>query len=165
MNKEIERKYTVHPKLKLCDIFRIVKGCKNDDIKDYYFNPTTRLRFINNKAYITIKSLPDITILTDSTQLIRDEFEFQIYKKELNFIPNPMLYKTRYYYEYEGHTFEINIYPQIKDKNDRNLILVETELNDIDEEIKLPDWIHHEVSYHPAFYNFSIYSRLLSEHQ
>ena len=111
----------------------------------------SRIRFMNKKVYITVKSLD---------MLNREEWEFEVVKDTVDFIPSPMLIKTRYYVPYENHVFEVNVYKDIADRNRRNLILAEVELQSEDEEIKLPEWIDHDVTYHPSFYNYNIFSLL-----
>ena len=157
--KEIERKYTVDPKLSLDDILNIVKDCNYEKIKDFYFNPMTRLRFKGADMYMTIKSLMPSS--NEDIASVRDEWEFTLNKSELDFIPSPMLIKNRYYFNYENQQFEINIYKDIRDRNHRNLVLVEIELTDKNQQIKLPEWIDHDVTHHPAFYNYNIYAQLL----
>ena len=150
MGKEIERKFTVKPTLKPEEILDILRGhvWDKDIIRDYYFNEFTRLRLKNEEAFITIKS---------KGSLVRDEFEFPIRKCDLDFIPAPLMIKKRYYIPYKGHTFEFNIFENLLDKNGRNIMIVEVELNSEDEDIELPDWIDHDVTNHPSFYGYNLF--------
>lgn len=156
MGIEIERKYSVKPKLSIQEILKILENSPHETIKDYYFNPMTRLRIKNGKKYITIKSLE---------MFKRDEWEFELASGELDFIPAPILVKERYYYTYENNKFEVNIYKDIRDKNDRPLVIVEIEMSSEISDIKLPDWIDHDCTYHPNFYNYTIFGHLLEDYQ
>ena len=159
MNKEIERKYTIDPRLSLEQISSILSERNHETIKDYYFNPTTRLRFKGGECFITVKSLMN----PYSDSCTREEYEFKLDKRTVNFIPSPLLVKERYYYEYHSHTFEINMYLNLRDKNNRPVFIVEVELNSEDEVVELPEWVDHEVTYHPDFYNYNIFVKLLED--
>lgn len=91
MNKEIERKFTINPKLSLEQISGILSECNHEIIKDYYFNPTTRLRFKGGECFITIKSLMN----QYSDSCTREEYEFKIDKRTISFVPSPLLVKKK----------------------------------------------------------------------
>ena len=61
--------------------------------------------------------------------------------------------KTRLCIPYEGHTFEIDIYPFWQDK-----AVAEVELKSEDEEIIFPDWLDiiKEVTFDPSYKNVSL---------
>ena len=84
MGKEFERKWFLKDGTDLKKLNIIGKPIT---IKDYYFNETTRLRNKNGKWFITVKSLGTFN---------RDEFEFRINEKDIDFVPSPMLEKKRY---------------------------------------------------------------------
>ena len=73
MGKEIERKWLLAPHV---DYKEVIEQCGYKEIKDYYFNETSRLRCVDGQWFITIKSYGT---------LIRDEFEFEIDKTKLDF--------------------------------------------------------------------------------
>ena len=54
----------------------------------------------------------------------------------------PMIRKTRYVVEYEGHVWEVD---EFHDKNS-GLIVAEIELNSEDEKFIIPSWIEKEVT-------------------
>lgn len=150
MGKEIERKFLFKEGY---DYSEIIRYDGHEHIADYYFNETTRLRTINNcknetKQYITIKSIG---------MLERDEYEYEI--KPTYKLPKPLLIKDRYYIPYEGHTFELNVYDNYLKSPEINgrLIMIEVELQNGDEEIKLPEWIGKEVTMNPFFYNYNLF--------
>ena len=141
---EIERKYLL--KRECYDlIMNDIRNVPHDLIGDYYFNAYTRLRLVNGKAYITVKS---------SGTLERQEYEYEL--KEVPEIPGKLLYKYRYYYPFKGHTIEVNLYCDEANFSHR-LILIETELKDKDEVIELPRWVGEEVTENPDFYNTNIF--------
>lgn len=151
---EIERKFLLNPDI---NIWGILIKYPHDNIADYYFNETTRLRVVcdsNNqtKQLITIKSLGTLE---------REEYEYEI--KPIINLPKPMLRKERYYIPYEGHTFEVNMYNSyfhVPELFHGKLALVEVELNNKDEEVILPPWIGQEVTDIHYFYNYNIFKFL-----
>ena len=54
----------------------------------------------------------------------------------------PTISKTRYVLNYKGHTWEVD---EFHDEN-AGLIVAEIELNNEDEEFKIPPWIDKEVT-------------------
>lgn len=62
---------------------------------------------------------------------------------------NPILLKTRFLVPYGDHTWELDIF----EGDNAGLEIAEVELKDINEKIKLPDWIGQEVSDDPRYYN------------
>lgn len=151
-NCEIERKFLFN--YQEYHFSEIIKDCKFKCIKDHYFNNTTRIRQVDNKFFITIKSL-DI--------YKRQEQEFQVL---CNNLPEPFLHKIRYYVPYKDNIFEINIYKSPSGLLDLDMqiydpfILVEVELQDTDQNIELPPWLGKEVTDNPRFYNYNIYKVL-----
>lgn len=146
---EIERKFLVNSDY---DIYEIVAGKRYDLIADYYFNQNTRLRYLNDKMFITTKSLGTIK---------REEYEFEI--KPVTLGLSPLLRKTRHYVPYKEHTFEVDIYnsylslPQITHSP---LKLVEIELNSENQEIELPPWVGDEVTNNAIYYNRNLFKFL-----
>ena len=146
---EIERKFLVNSDY---DIYEIVAGKRYDLIADYYFNENTRLRYLNDKMFVTTKSLGTIE---------REEYEFEI--KPVTLGLSPLLRKTRYYVPYKEHTFEVNIYNSylaMAEINHSPLKLVEVELKNKNEEIELPPWVGDEVTNNAIFYNRNLFKFL-----
>lgn len=55
------------------------------------------------------------------------------------------------------------MYLNLRDRNYRPVFIVEVELDSEDEVVELPDWIDHEVTYNPDFYNYNIFAKLLKD--
>ena len=157
MGKEIEKKWVGIPTDELKEFCRTADFV---EIKDYYFNDYTRLRNMNGKWYITIKS---------SGTDIRDEYEFEINKSQIDFLPSPCLVKKRFYYPYKGHSFEINLFRDISmcisPYSAINFILIECELKSPDEEVELPSFIGKNVTYDSSFYGRTLFKRLVHGHK
>ena len=147
MGKEFERKWFLKDGVDLKKLNIIEKPVT---IKDYYFNETTRLRNKNGKWFITVKSLGTFN---------RDEFEFRISEKDIDFVPSPMLEKKRYLVRYEGQTFEINNFINLGFE----LNLVEFESPEEDYEVIVPDWCGHDVTSSPYFYGYKLYE-IMKQH-
>jgi len=151
LGKEIERKWLCSLTDELLEYMTSVGGF---EIKDYYFNQYTRLRYSDGQYKITVKSLGNI---------IRDEYEFTVQKNEINFVPAPCLVKKRIIFPYKGHDFEINVFKDIRASEDgrvTNLIVAELELGKEDEVFELPDFCKKEVTYDSAFYGYNLYNRI-----
>ncbi len=155
MAKEIERKYLIVSGYyeSMLEHFKY-KDILYDDIRDYYFNDTTRLRIKNESSYtITVKS---------KEFLCRDEHEFQVKSNVKDYDVMRTLNKRRYFYPHEGHIFEINIFENIMHPTPHGfepLILIEVELQKDDEEVLVPPWIGEEVTYNSNYYNASLFNR------
>ena len=100
-----------------------------------------------DKGYITIKGA--------NNGISRSEYEYSIPvsdASEMLAMCNKTLIKTRFEYDYEGHTFEIDVF-----RGDHTgLIVCEVELDSVDEELILPSWIATEVSDDPQYYNSNL---------
>lgn len=158
MTKEIERKFLLTSELSLTDLYNKVLLQKTKlNIKDYYFNPTARLRLVNDgDPTITIKSLE---------YFCRDEYEFKISNFKEESITNWMI-KQRYLIPWDKYTFEVNVYQNLflmdifKGDNLTPLILIEVELDDINETFIHPSFLGQEVTFDPTFYNFNLWTVL-----
>lgn len=151
MGKEIERKWMLKPEVDYRDLIQDC-GCK--EIKDYYFNRYCRLRHCDGEWLITIKS---------EGTLIRDEFEFQLAKKQLDFLPAPMLVKKRYYKPEKSGYFEINVFDNLfitPEINPKPLIIVEKEMSNENENIELPDYLGYEITNFPMFYGYELFNKV-----
>lgn len=145
MGKEIERKWLLNPDV---DITNLLK--RPSIIKDFYFNHYCRLRCKDNKWFITIKG---------EGTLVRDEFEFELDKSQIYFIPSPMLKKKRYKVLHDTHEFEINIFEDLK-LGQYPLTIIELELNDANEQINLPEWVGNEITEHRQFYGYNLFEMI-----
>lgn len=146
--KEIERKWLLKDGVDIQQLIFCAE--KTYTISDYYFNPGTRLRIINNEEYqLTIKSMGFQE---------RDELNLVIPKDLIGLFKNkkPCLEKIRYIIPFNNQHFELNIFKNIKIK-DRDLIIVELELPCLDTSIDVPDWIGEEVTACPNYYGYKLF--------
>ena len=94
-----------------------------------------------------------ITMKTKCIGIVRKEYEYEIPKEDaqemLDLMCNDYIYKIRYYKEYEGHTWEVDVF---SGKN-LGLTLAEIELTSVDEFITIPSWIGKEVTQDFRYYN------------
>lgn len=158
MNKEIERKFLLCPTLSLTDLYNNILYKQNKvNIKDYYFNPTTRIRLVNDtNPTITIKSLEF---------LCRDEYEFKLADSRYKNLKNWMI-KQRYFVPFNTQIFEINVYQNIflsdifNNEGLMPLILIEAELDNQDQSFSYPSFLGREVTFDSTFYNFNLWKIL-----
>lgn len=154
MGKEIERKWLFN--YEGCDVMYLFEHLlmKHADamfeIKDFYFNDTTRLRNTEGVWEITVKS---------NGTLIRDEFNFQVCNESIDFIPAPMLRKQRYYMNFEGYDnyFEMNIFHDIWVPNNVPLILIEYEMSYPTPVKQLPIICGREVTEDSKYYGYNLF--------
>lgn len=154
MGKEIERKWLFN--YEGCDLLYFFEHLllKHADamfeIKDFYFNDTTRLRNTEGAWEITVKS--------DGT-LIRDEFNLKVFKESIDFIPAPMLRKQRYYMSFEGYNnyFEMNIFHDIWVSDNAPLILIEYEMPHLSVVKQLPIICGREVTENSKYYGYNLF--------
>ena len=146
---EIERKFLV-------DKTKWQPKTKGDTIRQGYLSReperTVRVRIRNDKGYITIKGK------NDTAGLSRIEFEYEIPKADaeslLKLCLSPILEKTRYIEEIEGHVWEIDEFYG----DNEGLLVAEIELSSKDEDFSLPDWVTEEVTGEVRYYNSSLLS-------
>ena len=142
MAKEIERKFIVDP-AKLPD------NLSGIDYQQGYISindsGVTRIRIINDKAVLTIKS--------KTVEISRDEFEYDIPYEDalrlINLSQGEVIHKTRSVIEYENKTWEVD---EFHGKN-KGLWLAEIELTDEKEDFIKPNWVMEEVSKDKKYYN------------
>ena len=152
--KEVERKYLMSPEIKTPeDLSEILKDAyKVSYIKEFYMSDTTCLRIVDNKNwYITVKSLDT---------LIRDEYEFEVKKSSIDFVPAPLMEKCRYYIDFKGTTFEINLFKYLLDvEHNRPIMLVEveTDLKHVNKSFEKPYWLGEEVTSCKEFYGYNLF--------
>lgn len=145
---EIERKFLVKGNewRQLAQAVKYRQGYISTD-KDR----TVRIRTIDSKAFITIKS--------KSLGSSRLEFEYEIPFTDaielLNYLcQKPIINKNRYKIKYSNLTWEVD---EFFDENE-GLILAEVELQNEKQIIEIPDWIGIEVSNDPKYFNANLVS-------
>ena len=142
MAKEIERKFIVDPAKLPNDLIGIDYQQGYISIND---SGVTRIRIINDKAVLTIKS--------KTVEISRDEFEYDIPYKDalrlINLSQGEVIHKTRSVIEYENKTWEVD---EFHGKN-KGLWLAEIELTDEKEDFIKPNWLMEEVSKDKKYYN------------
>lgn len=147
MGREIERKFLV------CDeSFRnIAKYSKV--IKQGYLSEVNsegsafRVRIIDDIAFLTLKG--------KQHGIERAEFEYQIPVKDAEdmlrtFCASRIIEKTRYYLDFKGFLWEIDVF----EGRHKNLIIAEIELEDAETVFELPPFIGEEVSDKFEYSNF-----------
>ena len=142
MAKEIERKFIVEPA-------KLPGNLSGIDYQQGYISindsGVTRIRIINDKAVLTIKS--------KTVEISRDEFEYDIPYKDalrlINLSQGEVIHKTRSVIEYENKTWEVD---EFHGKN-KGLWLAEIELTDEKEDFIKPNWLMEEVSKDKKYYN------------
>ncbi len=142
--QEIEKKFLVVGDYKSLAV-------KSFDIKQAYIcksnGKTVRIRTKNDKAYLTIKD-PS----TDNG-LSRTEFEIEIDLNDADILfelaENNLILKKRYIVPWKEHVIEIDEFSGLN----AGLVVAEIELNSIDEQVELPDFLGLEVTGKPQFYN------------
>ena len=145
---EIERKFLVNDKSYKEMAF------KSDRIAQGYIcrqgGNSTRVRVRGDKGYLTIKG-PSI-----DGGLSRFEWEKEIPASEawelMKLCPTPIIDKTRYLVEFEGHVFEVDEFYG----DNEGLVVAEVELSAIDEEFKKPPFLGKEVTGDGKYYNSSL---------
>ena len=108
-----------------------------------------RVRLIDNKGFLTIKDR--------GNSLVRSEFEYEIPfidAQEIlnNLCEKPIIEKTRYFYNYMGHLWEID---EFHGENE-GLVVAEIELSNENEDFASPDWVGEEVTYDSRYFNSSL---------
>jgi adenylate cyclase len=111
---------------------------------------TIRLRIADDKAFITVKSRPELNSIS------RGEWEFPISVSDAGEMMKICLpgkiEKTRYIVPYGRHTFEVDVF---HDKNE-GLIIAEIELSYESEKFEIPEWLGEEVTGKPEYYNANL---------
>lgn len=156
MAKEIERKFLVIEK----SVNNILPKLQFKKIKQGYLVG-------NEYGVLRIRSECDcerytntLTMKNNRVGIETDEYEFDVSREtalDLFSKCPKVLKKTRYYYEYKGFTWEIDVF---HNKNLNGLILAEIELPTTDTKIELPDFIDREVSGEVKYFNSRIYDRI-----
>ena len=110
---------------------------------------TVRVRLADDRAILAIKS--------PSVNMARQEFEYEIPVVDAmemlgSICDKNQVEKTRYLHDYQGMTWEIDIFHGAND----GLIVAEVELERIDQEVELPHWVRAEVTGDRRYSNFNL---------
>ncbi|MDE6317272.1 MAG: CYTH domain-containing protein [Muribaculaceae bacterium] len=144
MAKEIERKYLVTD-----DSFKAMAYRSRHIVQAYLStsrDATVRVRIIDDKAYITIKSC--------TIGCSRDEWEYEIPLQDARQMItgchlDKLIDKIRYYVEYGGRTWEIDEFSGRLN----GLAVAEIELDSTDETFDLPPFVGVEVTDDNRYFN------------
>lgn len=107
---------------------------------------TVRVRIADTQAYLTIKG--------ENKGASRPEYEYAIPIEQAQSMLNtmcttPIVEKTRYIYEHQGHTWEIDRFAG----DNEGLVMAEIELNDEKESYELPPFVGKNVTGIARYYN------------
>lgn len=144
MAKEIERKFTVISddwKNNVSHSCRFRQGYMGTDDK-----ASIRIRIEDDKANINIKSA--------TLGISRHEFEYEIPLTDAeemlnNLCHQPQIDKIRHFVEYQGKTWEIDVF----EGDNAGLVVAELELDSETEPFEKPDWAGEDVSHDTRYYN------------
>ncbi len=145
MSTEIERKFLVHPR----DWASMGAGTA---YRQGYLSSTgnaiVRVRLAGEQGFLTIKGR--------TTGISREEFEYPIPAADANAMlamcPPPLIDKTRYVIEHQGHTWEVDVFHGLNE----GLTVAEIELASEHEPFERPDWLGDEVSHDPRYTNAAL---------
>lgn len=144
MGVEIERKFLVKKEewltVRPSEGEKIIQGYLQKDP-----NKTVRIRTKKNLGFITVKG--------KTKGVTRSEYEYEIpveeARKMIQEFCDRYIEKTRYSFEHEGFTWEVDEFLSPKE----GLILAEIELNSEEQRFSLPSWVDKEVSDDPQYFN------------
>jgi adenylate cyclase len=113
---------------------------------------TIRVRIKGTKGYFTVKG--------ETKGITRSEYEYEIPVEEaknmMSEFCTKVLSKDRYCIDFEGHTWEVDVFHGVL----APLIIAEIELESEDEQFVIPDWVGKEVSDDASYYNSVLFERL-----
>ncbi|MDH5546035.1 MAG: CYTH domain-containing protein [Gammaproteobacteria bacterium] len=144
MAKEIERKFTViHDgwKAQATASSRFRQGYMGNDDK-----ASIRVRLENDRAFLNIKSA--------TLGIQRHEYEYEIPVSDAEemldqLCRKPLIEKVRHFVEFEGNTWEVDVF----EGDNAGLVVAEIELEDEQETFSVPDWAGEDVSHDTRYYN------------
>ncbi len=146
MGIEIERKFLLNgnqwKNLSVADVIR--QGYLSAD-----HARVVRIRIVNEKAFITIKS--------SVNGLFRNEWEYPIPLVDAEemlekLCQRPLIEKKRYRIPYKGMVWEVD---EFFGEN-TGLLIAEIELESEDQIFSKPEWIGKEVTHDPRYYNTNL---------
>lgn len=146
MALEIEHKYLV-----VGDSYKEMAGSRLE-IRQGYLNRlperTVRVRTKNNHGYLTVKG--------KNFGDVREEFEYEIPYDDafrmLQLCEPPLLEKTRFIVDYDGHTWEVDEYHGTRE----GLVVAEIELPDSATPYALPPFVGENVTGNVKYYNSNL---------
>ncbi|NCN43004.1 MAG: CYTH domain protein [Piscirickettsiaceae bacterium CG_4_9_14_3_um_filter_43_564] len=151
MAREIERKFLIKGQAWRNLAYKKVHFAQGylNDIHQAGSKSSIRIRIEGDQANINIKSL--------EIGLSRDEYEYTIdlddAKQMLETLcVAPVIEKIRHYVTLESHIWEIDEF--LGDNS--GLLVAEVELRSEDDVLILPEWVTHEVTEIPRYYNVSL---------
>ena len=149
MGKEIERKFLVS---------FLPEGMGGTNMRQGYLQPekerAVRVRTVqkdeSKKGVLTIKGIGS------ESGMSRYEFEIEIPVPDADYLlslcDKPLIEKTRYKYDYENLTWEIDEFHGVND----GLVVAEVELESEDQQFKKPNFIGEEVTGQVKYYNMML---------
>ena len=149
MGKEIERKFLVS---------FLPEGMAGTTMRQGYLQPekerAVRVRTVqkdeSKKGVLTIKGIGS------ESGMSRYEFETEIPVPDANHLlslcDKPLIEKTRYKYDYEDLTWEIDEFHGVND----GLVVAEVELESEDQQFEKPNFIGEEVTGQVKYYNMML---------
>ena len=149
MGKEIERKFLVS---------FLPEGMGGTNMRQGYLQPekerAVRVRTVqkdeSKKGVLTIKGIGS------ESGMSRYEFETEIPVPDADYLlslcDKPLIEKTRYKYDYEDLTWEIDEFHGVND----GLVVAEVELESEEQKLKKPNFIGEEVTGQVKYYNMML---------
>ena len=149
MGKEIERKFLVS---------FLPEGMGGTNMRQGYLQPekerAVRVRTVqkdeSKKGVLTIKGIGS------ESGMSRYEFEIEIPVPDADYLlslcDKPLIEKTRYKYDYEDLTWEIDEFHGVND----GLVVAEVELESEEQKLKKPNFIGEEVTGQVKYYNMML---------
>jgi adenylate cyclase len=149
MGKEIECKFLVKS---------LPEGMSGTTMRQGYLQPekerAVRIRTVekdgSKKGVLTIKGMGD------ASGMSRYEFETEIPVSDadhlLTLCDKPLIEKTRYKYDFEGLTWEVDEFHGVND----GLVVAEVELESEDQQFNKPDFVGEEVTGQVKYYNMML---------
>ena len=117
---------------------------------------TTRVRMAGEKAFLTIKGR--------TVKAARKEYEYPVTVTDAQemldrFCEKPLIEKTRYYIEYSGFVWEVDVFSG----ENQGLVVAEIELSHADQAFDMPEWVGEEVTHDPRYYNANLVKHPFSQ--
>ena len=113
---------------------------------------TIRVRIKGTKGFFTVKG--------ETKGITRSEYEYEIpvdeARKMMDEFCTKVLSKDRYCIDFEGHTWEVDVFHGKL----APLIIAEIELDSEDEKFVIPEWVGKEVSDDASYYNSVLFESL-----
>jgi CYTH domain-containing protein len=108
-------------------------------------NKVLRIRKRNNTLFLTLKI--DIGMIGKQIEVEKDLSP--IHYNELKKYTNLSIDKVRNLVNFDNNLYEVDEFKG----NNKDLVLIEVELSDINKEINLPEWVGQEVTGNAKYYN------------